>query len=361
MQQQNFTPLYPPLQVRAGVLVVDGSGISLRVLNRGKLRVEDGIGRQRRSLTLDRAGCGLERLVLMAMRSAPRPGPDRPRECLRPIAARLAQIFRESLIDRGASPRALGSTRNKGRTVPGRSNRARNTSQSFAATTVRDARVAYANGRSAPSSPVACAMCGDPVLKRRRRHCEACMPKARRAHGLRAIDAARKALAAQTAAGNDPRRSAAVNGARGEAISEGHRRNRSWAREHPGQRDAAWFTRDRTEARCVYIARNRRRRDCPRSLLAYPGWREDSASAALGAFTRAGPTIRASRATVETGSTVKSSLDQWALPVSDAIKPPEPNPYPGLTATLPDRLPRRSRGRRDAQAFRGDLEVSPPT
>ena len=50
MQQQNFTPLYPPLQVRAGVLVVDGFGIALRVLNRGKLCVEDGIGRQRRSL-----------------------------------------------------------------------------------------------------------------------------------------------------------------------------------------------------------------------------------------------------------------------------------------------------------------------
>ena len=70
------------------------------------------------------------------------------------------------------------------------------------------------------------------------------MPKARREHGLRAIEAARKALAAQTAAGNDPRRSAAVNRARGEAISEGHRRNRSWAREHPGQRDEAWFKRE---------------------------------------------------------------------------------------------------------------------
>jgi hypothetical protein len=70
------------------------------------------------------------------------------------------------------------------------------------------------------------------------------MPKARREHGLRAIEAARKALAAQTAAGNDPRRSAAVNRARGEAISESHRRNRSWAREHPGQRDEAWFKRE---------------------------------------------------------------------------------------------------------------------
>lgn len=27
--RQNFTPLYPPLQVRAGLLVVDGYGIAL--------------------------------------------------------------------------------------------------------------------------------------------------------------------------------------------------------------------------------------------------------------------------------------------------------------------------------------------
>jgi hypothetical protein len=70
------------------------------------------------------------------------------------------------------------------------------------------------------------------------------MPKARREHGLRAIEAARKVLAAQAAAGHDPRRSAAVNETRGEAISDGHRRNRRWAREHPGQRDEAWFKRE---------------------------------------------------------------------------------------------------------------------
>ena len=35
-----------------------------------------------------------------------------------------------------------------------------------------------------------------------------------------------------------------MNRARGEAISEGHRHNRSWAREHPGQRDEAWFKRE---------------------------------------------------------------------------------------------------------------------
>ena len=35
-----------------------------------------------------------------------------------------------------------------------------------------------------------------------------------------------------------------MNEVRGEAISDGHRRNRSWAREHPGQRDEAWFKRE---------------------------------------------------------------------------------------------------------------------
>ncbi len=69
------------------------------------------------------------------------------------------------------------------------------------------------------------------------------MPRARREHGLRAIETARKALAAQAAVGNDPRR-AVVNRARGETISEGHRRNRSWAREHPGKRDEGWFKRE---------------------------------------------------------------------------------------------------------------------
>lgn len=64
MLMQEFTPLYPPLQVRAGVLVVDGFGVRLRVLH-GKLRVGDGLGRQRRSIVLDRAGSGLERLVLI--------------------------------------------------------------------------------------------------------------------------------------------------------------------------------------------------------------------------------------------------------------------------------------------------------
>jgi CRISP-associated protein Cas1 len=487
MLKQDFTPLYPPLQVRAGVLVVDGYGIALRVVSRGKLRVEDGIGRQRRSLALDRAGSGLERLVLIghagfvtldalawlrgigaalvqidrdgevlahsapmaydghpirraqalavtsgldlaiareliaekldgqrrilvrlgadlrefgklqaaldaadsiervrvieataaaiyfatwrdvrirfrdrdlariparwlrcdsrasALTGAPRAATspinamrnylfaclesearlallahgcdpqmgclhadqrnrdslaldamepvraevdaflldlleDRTftardfgelpngicriaaplthelaltlphwRECLRPIAARLAQTFCESLVNKGAAPRTLAATSgNKRRSVPGPKPSPllatpRKASQPRPYAT-RARRTPTLEAR--PSSPIACAMCGEPVQKRRRRHCEACMPKARHEHGLRAIQAARKVLAAQAAAGNDPRRSAAVNRARGEAISEGHRRNRRWAREHPGQRDEAWFKRE---------------------------------------------------------------------------------------------------------------------
>jgi CRISPR-associated endonuclease Cas1 len=486
MQQQNFTPFYPPLQVRAGVLVVDGFGISLRVVSRGKLRVEDGLGRQRRSLVLDRAGCGLERLVLIGhagfvtldalawlraigaalvqigrdgavlahsvpfgydghpirraqalavtngldlaiareliagkldgqrrilarlradlrefdklrvaidgaesiervrvieadaarlyfsawrrvrmrfrdrdlariparwlradtrasmLTGAPRAAtspinamrnylfaclesearlallahgcdpqlgclhadqrnrdslaldamePVRPdvdaflldlledrtftardfgelpngvcrlvaplthelaltlphwREYLRPIAARLAQTFRESLVNKGTTPRTVSAKAAHKRRVPGPARSPllatpRKASQPRPYAT-RAWRTPTIEARAA--QPIACAMCGEPVLKRRRRHCDACMPKARREHGLRAIAAAREALAAQTAAGNDPRRSAAVNRARGEAISEGHRRNRSWAREHPAQRDEAWFKRE---------------------------------------------------------------------------------------------------------------------
>jgi hypothetical protein len=155
------------------------------------------------------------------------------RECLRPIAARLAQAFRESLANgRRVVPALKRSALEK---TPRKSSQPR-------AYATRKWRAPTVEAR--PSSPIACAMCGDPVLKRRRRHCEACMPKARREHGLRAIEAARKALATQAAAGNDPRRSAAVNRARGEAISDAHQRNCSWEREHPGRRDEAWFKRE---------------------------------------------------------------------------------------------------------------------
>lgn len=51
-------------------------------------------------------------------------------------------------------------------------------------------------------------------------YCEACLPHVRRERGLRAIEAARKGLAAQAAVGNDPRVSARAGGKRGAAISK---------------------------------------------------------------------------------------------------------------------------------------------
>jgi hypothetical protein len=72
------------------------------------------------------------------------------------------------------------------------------------------------------------------------------LPQARRARGIRAIAAARKALAAQAAAGKDPRATSHAGRKRGEANAEQHRRNREWQREQgPGaKRDRAWFLRE---------------------------------------------------------------------------------------------------------------------
>jgi len=92
----------------------------------------------------------------------------------------------------------------------------------------------------------ACASCGKPVHKRRRRYCEACLPRACRARAERAIATARTALAAQARKGTDPRASAQANAQRGEANAAHHRSNRQWSKEHPGQRDRAWFLREVT-------------------------------------------------------------------------------------------------------------------
>jgi CRISPR-associated endonuclease Cas1 len=93
--------------------------------------------------------------------------------------------------------------------------------------------------------PISCAACGKPVVKRRRRHCDACIPRMKVAQGNKAVVAARKALAAQAAVGNDPRRDPEVNRQRAVAISEGHRRNREWKRKNdPEPRDEAWFRRE---------------------------------------------------------------------------------------------------------------------
>jgi hypothetical protein len=61
----------------------------------------------------------------------------------------------------------------------------------------------------------------------------------------KAVVAARNALAVKAAAGNDPRRDPEVNRKRAAAISEGHRRNREWKRDHGSeQRDREWFQRE---------------------------------------------------------------------------------------------------------------------
>jgi len=76
------------------------------------------------------------------------------------------------------------------------------------------------------------------------------LPQARRERGLRAIAVARKALAAQTSAGTDPRGSVEAGRKRGESNADHHRRNREWAKAHPEQgvtpRDRAWFLREIT-------------------------------------------------------------------------------------------------------------------
>lgn len=80
------------------------------------------------------------------------------------------------------------------------------------------------------------------LVKRRRRHCDDCIPAMRAANARKAVAAARKALAVQAAAGKDPRKDPEVNRRWATAISETHRRNREWKREHSDdRRDEAWF------------------------------------------------------------------------------------------------------------------------
>ncbi len=82
-------------------------------------------------------------------------------------------------------------------------------------------------------------------------------------HGLRAVEAARKALAAQAAVGDDPRRS---------------------TREHPGRHGEAWFKREIAPKLDAFYARGYRKRDglIARGLLANPSRGESTAPAALG-------------------------------------------------------------------------------
>ncbi len=62
--QQERTRIYPDLEPRDGVLVVDGYGVKVHCL-RGRLVVSDGIGPERRTATLHRATSHLKRMVLL--------------------------------------------------------------------------------------------------------------------------------------------------------------------------------------------------------------------------------------------------------------------------------------------------------
>ena len=173
-----------------------------------------------------------------------------------PIVAHLAEAFRQALRDRAntaVAPRTLKSAR---LSVRGIAVAAHPTSaQSTLTATPRkrpEARPYASKAWGAPRPeplaliPAACASCGEPVLKRRRRYCEACLPRACRARAERAIATARGALAAQAREGPDPRASTQANAQRGEATASHHRRNRQWAKEHPEPRDRAWFLREVT-------------------------------------------------------------------------------------------------------------------
>jgi CRISPR-associated endonuclease Cas1 len=201
---------------------------------------------------------------------------------LAPIVTHLAQVFRAALLARSKTnetrPRAVDTRQNARRESPEslRTNRETgeiprtnerfpspkglavplpSSAQSPLKATPRKVTIPrpYASkawGTPRPEAPalvpVGCARCGKPVEKRRRRHCEACMPEARREHGLRAIERAREALRLQTLAGNDPRADAETNRKRGEAIVEQRRRGREWKRDNPNGagHDRAWYLRE---------------------------------------------------------------------------------------------------------------------
>jgi hypothetical protein len=152
---------------------------------------------------------------------------------VQPIAARLAQLFRNAAT--GSNGKRPASTKSPLLATPRKAVQPR----PYASKAWSTPRV-----ESPPKSAATCELCGGPVNKRRRRHCDACIPRARRERGLRAIEAARKALAVQAAQGHDPRASDRAGRKRGEAISEQHRRNRAWARGAAAARDAAWFLRE---------------------------------------------------------------------------------------------------------------------
>ncbi len=169
------------------------------------------------------------------------------RQLMAPIVAHLAQVFR------GPVHRAPVTTVVPRSTNSHRATAAATSAQSPLQRTPRKTTQprpytskAWGTPRPEPLRlvPIACAACGGPVVKRRRLHCDACIPGMKVAQASKAVVAARRALAAQAAAGKDPRKDSDVNRRRAAAISEAHRRNREWKRECGGLRDEAWFRRE---------------------------------------------------------------------------------------------------------------------
>jgi CRISPR-associated endonuclease Cas1 len=63
-QRRDWTQPATPARRRGEVVVVDGFGVQVRV-ERGRLLIQDGAGRHRRTWQIGRAGCRLERLVVL--------------------------------------------------------------------------------------------------------------------------------------------------------------------------------------------------------------------------------------------------------------------------------------------------------
>jgi len=170
------------------------------------------------------------------------------RQMMVPVVARLAQTFRANL-DRSAMTIAKSRTSTSQRVIGPPSPPP--SPLQLTPRKQRQARPYAAKAWSAPRAeglalvPTPCAACGKPVVKRRRRHCDACIPAIRVAHADKVVVAARKALAKRAAAGDDPRNSREANHKRGMANAEHHRRNHEWSRERGnGERDDAWFRRE---------------------------------------------------------------------------------------------------------------------
>lgn len=169
------------------------------------------------------------------------------RQLMAPIVVNLAQAFRDELR------RLVAPLHSRPRTTSRTIAKPAPAASSLVATPrkQRQPRPYASKAWNAPRleplllTPISCATCGGPVLKRRRRHCHACIPGMKVAQAQKAVVAARKVLAVRAAAGNDPRSSREAGRKRGVANAEHHFRNHQWARENQADgRDATWFRRE---------------------------------------------------------------------------------------------------------------------